>query len=1800
MSSRSLFRLMAVAFMILTAGLAHAQQGVPEARFIYSEDTDFPGGDLTTLFDTTQEACERACLAEPGCRAFTFNGRSNSCFPKSDATGQVPYAGAMSARQVATDTAVLQGAPSRISALSSLTDSDLTAAEALVARIARQFPAGAQNASDLSAALAAALAEQRIANARVLAGFLASRADTSAAWTALSHASLRLPKSLPDGERRQARTDAVPAAINGYLRARTDAEEAGALAQLAEAFEENGRGRDMIPALRRAYQLTGREDLSQRLDDAIGQYGFRITDHQIDSDSANPRICAVFSEPLIARGTDYDSFVRVPDARLVTSADGAQLCLEGVEHGQSYEVTFRSGLPSESGEELARDVTLRLYVRDRSPSVTFPGRAYVLPRLDGTALPVQTVNISEIELNLRAVSDRNLLRAIQESYFGRPLNYYEEQQFAEDVAAEVWSGTAQVQNELNRDMTTRLPLGEILAGRDPGIYALSARVPGADPYDAPTATQWFVLTDLGLTSMKGAEGLHVAVRGLADAAAKEGVRVTLISQANAVLGETSTDAEGFARFDAGLTRGSGSAAPALILAETDGDMAFLPLTGPAFDLSDRGVEGRPAPGPIDAFLATDRGAYRAGETVGVTALVRDDTALALPDLPVTAVLLRPDGAEYSRMTARQTAAGGHVFEMPLGADVPRGAWRLDLRLGDDQPALASRTVLVEDFLPERIDFTLDVPGDSLRLSDRPPLRIQADYLFGAPAADLAVEAELRLRPTRHLAGWPGFRFGPHDAPIDARTSWLEPGRTDASGAATLALDFPEIEAENMPLEAQIVARVSEGSGRPVERDMTLPVDAPGPLIGLKPVFEDVVQEGGEAAFQAVAIGPDGAALNGRLRWTLNRIETRYQWYQLYGEWNWEPTTRRSRVATGTVDLTGAPAAIATQVDWGEYELVAELQGGRSIGSVRFQAGWYGAGEGGETPDRLQVGLDRPDFVVGDTARLRVNAPSGGTALVSVLATDVIHQEVVTLDPGETVIPLQVTEGWGTGAYVTASVLRPLGDDDPAPARALGVAHARVNPGDKALAVTVEAPAETDGQAGSVEVTVRVDGLAGEDGYVTLAAVDLGILNLTAHEAPDPTEHYFGQRRLGVELRDLYGRLIDGQSGALGQVRSGGDAGASARFQSPPPTEVPMTFFSGLVPLGPDGTARLTVPKPAFNGTIRLDAVAWSARGVGDASTEVVARDPVVLTASLPRFMAPGDRSRLLLELVHVSGPAGTLPLSINAPNLPLADVPAAATVEPGAKTVLEIPVTADEPGDHALTVTLDLPDGRTLVKTLTLGVRRNDPEVAVTRRFSLAPGETFLFDGEVFAGLRPGTGGATLSAGPLARFDMPGLLAQLDRYPYGCTEQLTSAALPLLYLSEYAPDMDVRPRVQEAIARILTRQSSGGSFGLWQVGAGDVWLDAYVTDFLTRARDGGFDVPDLALKLALDNLRNRVNYAPDFDAGGEGIAYALLVLAQEGAASMADLRYYADVKADAFATPPAVAQVGAALGSYGDTLRADAMFARAAAMLAGQADERVWREDYGTPVSDAAAVLRLASVAGSAVVDRSALAARLTPQRPLSTQEAAQVLLAIDALGQTPSGTGLTVNGAPASGPVVQRLDNPAAGESHAIANIGDQSTDITLTTFGVPEIAPPAGGYGYALTRDYYTPDGEPVGSPVEAGDQLVVVLTITPFEETGARLMLEDPLPAGLEVDNPNLIQSGQIRALEWLKPAPTEHAEFLSDRFRAALEVRGTDPVRVAYKVRAVSPGDYHHPAAMVLDMYRPEYRAITDTGRWQVLP
>ncbi|MEM9138237.1 MAG: alpha-2-macroglobulin family protein [Pseudomonadota bacterium] len=1809
------FAPLAIIAVLSAPSMAPAQETpVPDRRAVTLMNKDFFGGDLDRINDTSFRKCVTECIGNSACNALTFNSRNNVCFLKDGVSRVEDFKGAISTQLFPVDDAVRTLAAERVGDLDMLPGHLIDAARKLAVDIGVRIAANGSDAATLRATASNAEAEGDLKTAAQSYAAAVTVSDESDDWRDLARVWGEM-KGEKSSDKRRLRREALSAAINAYLRAPDNAARATSLNLLAERLRADNRGRDMIPVLELSLSIADRRDTQEKLAFAITNFGFRVTGHSVDSDPATARLCVKFSEPLAETGIDYAPFIRVAGHDgLPVDAKGEQLCIDGLIHGQRYAVTVRANLPSADGKTTSRPAEIEAYVRDRSPTVRFTGRDYVLPKSARASIPIVTVNMSEVELAIHRIGARSLLPAIQNELFGKGLTEWREDKISQEQGEAVWTGTVEVASRVNADITTAVPVGEAIETFKPGVYAMSARIPGADDRWDRAATQWFVVTDLGLASMAGADGLHGFVRTLSSADPVEGASVTLIARNNDVLGNTTSDARGYVRFDPGLSRGQGGSRPALLTVERDGDYAFIDLSKPGFDLSDRGVEGRPAPGPVDVFATTERGVYRPGEIVHLTALARDGRADAIADLPLTLVVTRPDGVEYQRTVLRDQGAGGRAHSMRLGTGVPRGPWKANLYTDPTAPPVTQLAFLVEDFVPERIDFDLSAPEGLIQRNQPFTIDLAARYLYGAPGADLPVEGRVQVRTTVELPGYPGFKFGLGEEEPLSVTDTMPSLVTDASGNLSFDLPIPDVSDVTRPMNLTAIVHVTDSSGRPVERTLTRPLASAGVRLGVRPMFEGAADEGSTAEFEVLAVGSDGnqTALE-TVAWTLSRLNRDWQWYRLDGEWRWEVNVTRERVASGTVALTAdGRAKIQASVDWGAYELsLASLDGAEAAASHRFYAGWYTGGAASDTPDVLEVGLDKAAYAVGETAKLRLKPRHAGKVLVAVVDNRLIEMRAIDVAAGETTVDLPVTADWGPGAYVTATLIRPM--DEAAkrnPSRAMGLAWATVDPAERRLGVTVTTPDQV-APRGPLDARIRIDGLqAGERAYVTIAAVDLGILNLTGFESPDPAEHYFGQRALGMEMRDLYGKLIDGMQGDPGRLRSGGDAEAR-RQQMAPPSDDLVAYFSGVLEVGPDGTATAPFEVPDFNGTVRVMAIAWTDKAVGNAEKDILVRDPIVVSAAIPRFMSPRDRSRILLDVAHAFGPAGEVEVVLETDGgISVDPTPQIVDVAEGQISQISLPITAVEIGNPEFRIRTRTPGGEALFKDLTLPVRLNDPEIARQNKIALPPGGRLVIDAATFNGLEPGTGRATLGVGPVAAFDAPGLLQELDRYPYGCTEQTTSRALPLLYLSQVASALGmterdgVEERINAAIARVLENQSSSGAFGLWRPGRDDLWLDAYVSDFLSRAKAEGYAVPKTAFDAAIDNLRSQLTYVGDFQNAGEDIAYALLVLAREGAASIGDLRYYADAKADDFATPMAKAQIGAALALYGERTRADAMF-RAAAddVLAIETDDTGWRIDYGSALRDGAAVLALAAEARSEAINSNAIVNALADRkgRWTSTQEKVWMLMATNAM-MTQDVAGLTVNGEAASGAMIRAFDDQTIGTGAVvIENTSNTATQAVLSTYGVPTEPEPAGGRGYRIERAYYAMDGQPVSTEqVIQNDRLAVVLTIQSEERRTARLMVDDPLPAGFEIDNPNLLRAGSVGTLDWLQTIEeVETAQFMTERFRAAVDFSGTGSFKLAYIVRAVSPGMFHHPAALVEDMYRPDFRAWTDTGSVEVV-
>ncbi|MHA1158465.1 MAG: MG2 domain-containing protein, partial [Alphaproteobacteria bacterium] len=1126
-------------------------------------------------------------------------------------------------------------------------------------------------------------------------------------WSALAQAVFAIQTNDWKEQRALAR-QRVAIAINGYLRAPSVVARARALNRLGRAFVESSVWRPAIRSYRASLQL--REDSGTRAiyDQTVAEHGFRLLEHRVDAEVAAPQICLVFSDDLATDNLDVKDFVRVEAApTLAINVSAREVCVDGVEHGGRYGIQVLAGLPAADGEAIERSIALDIYVRDRQPSVRFPGIAYVLPGHDDGAIPVATVNTSAIDVSLYRVGDRALARTIGDGQFLNQLSVYQGERLAEQTGELVWEGSVEVEQLLNTEVINTIPVRDITTEIKPGAYVLVAMAAsgGQSPWQAQ-ATQWFIATDLGLTTASGADGFRVQVRSLTTAEPVAGVQLRLVAVNNQILATGLSDEAGWARFDAGLVRGHGGLAPALLVAETEGvagDYSFLDLTRSEIDLTDRGVAGREPPGPIDVYLTTERGIYRPGEVVFATALVRDAVANAIDEIPLTLIVHRPDGKEAERRLIEDHGAGGSVTDIAIATDAMRGAWRIGLYADPKSAALAEAAYLVEDFLPERLDFELAVDADRVEPAEPFAVIVDARFLYGAPASNLTVAGLASLIAVRELDAFPGYLFGLADEETSPTRIAFNEQTTDEDGRARLDVTLPKTALMTRPQQAVITTQVFDAGGRPVERSQTLAVTDTHNRLGLKARFDSPVTENSSAGFDVIAVDPATERVDlATADWVLSRVETEFQWFRSNGRWNYRPLHRKRRIATGTVTMTaGQSGRIDVEVAWGAYELSVAAGAGVLPVSHRFEAGWRAAASAIETPEMLQLTLDKSSYAVGDTVAVQITAPFAGRGEVLVVDNRLIERVSVDVTTAGATVDLLVTEDWGPGAYVLASVYRPMNlTAKRMPARAMGLAWASVDPGDRVIAMSLATP-ESARPRQSLPVTITLpDHAADREIYLTLAAVDAGILNLTGHQPPDPRGWYFGQRRLGVSIRDFYNQLIDRTIGSAGVVRSGGDASIMS-FDGPPPPETLMAFHSGVVPVDSDGRVTIDVPVPDFSGTVRLMAMAWSAAGVGHAVMDVVVRDPVVVTTSMPRFLAPGDRSRVLIDIDNVEKLSGEARLIVSATgdgglSVPAVDAIQTVRLDGAGRSRHLVPITAHFTGMAGLSVELELPDGSVL------------------------------------------------------------------------------------------------------------------------------------------------------------------------------------------------------------------------------------------------------------------------------------------------------------------------------------------------------------------------------------------------------------------------------------------------------------------------------------------------------------------------
>lgn len=1552
---------------------------------------------------------------------------------------------------------------------------------------------------------------------------------------------------------------------------------------------------------------------------------------EIDTSKDQPEACLVFTREMVTDGSvryeDYLSFD--PTAQIAVRATADRLCVAGLSYAETYTLTLKSGLPSAKGEKLAEDEQVRVELKDQPATVAF-GAGFILPRDSAEGVPVTTVNVDTLSLRVVRVGDRLLSQLSDYVLDQRELYDYDASQYANEQGAPVWSGEMTIANVKNQAVTTTFALTDALPNMKPGVYLVlakdKAREGKTDDWD-PEAGQWIINTDIALTSFKAYDGLTVFARSFATAAPSAGIKLQLVATNNEILAEATTDADGKAVFDGGLLRGEGGNTPAVVMAY-DGakqDFAYLDLRRSAFDLSDRGVDGRAAAGDIDAFVYLDRGIYRPGETVQLTALLRDRGAQAIANAPVTVIVTKPDGQEFRRYTTSELKAGGVYQPFTLSASAPRGRWSANVYTDPNGSSVGSVSFDVQDFVPQKLKVTLAHPQPQIDPAVPVSIDVESRFLYGAPSAGLAGEGTLTLqRAFNPFPKYNLFTFGSVDETFDPQQINLEVGTTDAEGKtkATASLADIDLSQTTLPLEAVADVEIYEPGGRTTGEQITIPVKTKPVAIGIRGDFDyDTVAENSTASFEVVAVNDKGEsiAVPGATYEFVREIVD-YRWYQADGEWRYDRIVRDRILTGGKVDIAAGDsfAKLTAKLEWGSYRLTVTDPKTGARSSYRFWAGWGASAS--DRPDRLNVASDKPGYKAGDTATITVRSAVDGKGLLVVANDRVLETRLIDIKAEGTTIPLDVKEDWGSGAYAMVTLYRPLDAATKGSPRAIGLVHLPIDQSANTLGVEVGTVEKTLPRTQLV-VPISVTNAKGP-AFVTVAAIDEGVLQLTDFPTPDPVKYFFGKRRLGIDMRDDYGRLIETTRYQVGALRTGGD-GFGGRGLAVVPQKV-VALFSGPVEVV-DGKASVTLDIPDFNGELRVMAVVWSANAVGFASKPVTVRDPVVAELVLPRFLAPGDQSEIGFNLHNVDGAAGEYTAEISAAEPVLID-PASAkitkTLAAGERQLVPVKLSANGAGIATIRLAVTGPNGFKVDRVWPIEIRAPQLPISIDDVAELKAGESYALPAAVLAPFTPGSATVSVTLSGAKGFDnVAGMLKWLDRYPYGCLEQTTSRALPLVYLNDLAKasglegDKDVGTRVQEAIDRVLDMQRPDGGFGMWSSSYdddADKFLQVYAADFLMQAKAKGYVVPEEGLNRALRYARQ---IATDTENSDNARSYAFYVLARGGQGQPGDLRYFADNGGANSNSALAQGLLGGALFQAGDRSRGVAAFTKARDISLAS-DLSNWSYDYyGSPLRDLAGLTAIAADS-----DEASLVAPLidkantfdTDLNYTTTQEKSWMLLAQWRLLHNAPPLKVETTGATATEASGQVVVNPALNELAAgvtVKNGGDKAIWRTVSASGVPASPLPAADQGVSVTKAYYNLDGTPANlGALKQNDQVVVVIEGKMADYTYRQMAITDLIPAGFEIEGPVKVGEDGQSVYGWMdKLSYASIEEARDDRYVAAFRTgysyrlsdkeKAETPLpsfRFAYVARATIPGTYAQPAVLVEDMYAPKVIGRTSMG------
>ena len=1364
-----------------------------------------------------------------------------------------------------------------------------------------------------------------------------------------------------------------------------------------------------------------------------------------------------------------------------------------------------------------------------------------------------------------------------------------------------------------------------------------------------------LVTDLGLLIKQSTDGSRdVYVQSIFSGEPVAGVTVDVIAKNGSTVFSQTTDAAGHVRFDKleGMVR---ERAPLLVIAKKAGDMSFMPLNRndrqldfSRFDVG--GMQNARSQDQLSAYLFSDRGIYRPGETMHLGLIVKaSDWAKPLAGVPLEAEVLDARGLVVKKERIRLGAGGFAELTHTTQSTSPTGNYTINLNVlrgNEVLRQLGSTTVKVQEFLPDSMTVSAQLltTGGAVAAGfadgwvSPKDLKghINAQNLFGTPAENRKVELSMVLSPA-----YPAFRayadYSFYD-PQRAKQGFsdnLPDAKTNEKGDADVDLNLSRYARATYRLS--LLGKVFEPEGgRSVAAEASVLVSELPFLVGVKNDGDlGFVSRGSKRMSTIITIDPQAKkrATDGLTLQLVERKVVSVLMRQANDTYRYESRKKEAVINEQPLAVPAAGFGLKLDTDKaGNYSYVIRDAAGVELNRIDYSV----AGQGNVTRSlernaELQLTLNKKDYAPGEEIEVSIRAPYVGAGLITIERDKVFTQTWFKTTTTASVQKIRLPKDFEGNGYVNVQFIRDPGSDEifMSPL-SYGVAPFATSLAQRTNPLKLTAPELTKpGHVLKMKLTSERPTRA------VVFAIDEGILQVARYQNADPLGFFFQKRALEVKSAQILDLILPEFKRLMAASAPGGDeAGANARNLNPfkRKGEAPAVYWSGIVDVSGEKEFSYTVPDH-FNGTLRVMAVAVNEGSVGVAATKALVRGDFVISPNLPLMVAPGDVFDVSVGVANnIVGSAADSPVQVT--------LKPASTFEVVGSTTQTLKIGAMREGvasyklrvKDAQSATLG---SATLEFAASLGTKSSTRKLDVSVR-PATPMATTLALGSFTGSKEVPTPRdlvpeyrkqeVAISVLPLAL--APGLMSYLDNFEHLCTEQLVSRTLPALVLArrpEFAADrtpQNAAKTLDGTLRMLRTRQNAQGGFGLWTASVQpDEFASVYAVHLMLEAREldvPGAQVPPDLLQKGLDYLQQLAASNPADPYAARNRAYAIYLLTRNGAVTtplLAGLRETLDAK-------------------FGATWKLDATASFMASTYQLLKQEKPANELIGPMVKQletGGATYHYANYSDPTIRDAQLLyllarhfPARLKSLEPntfarfvtpiangsYNTLSSSWAILAIDAMARNLGGDALgklSVAQFDAKGKsselklpsnLLPRAAFDAGTAKLKLANDGALTTWYAVTQTGFDRVPPSTElKAGLEVLREYVGADGKPI-TAVKIGDEVTVKLSLRGMAMSGkgsgdayvGNVALTDLLPGGFEP-----VQSRDANgAASTVTGAGLEFADVREDR--VVLYASATDQVQTwSYRIRATNLGEFTVPPAWAQAMYERERQARSLAGK-----